>query len=448
MATVSGVTNERIFSLKKWGGLNEAPDGDTRLKLGEASEMVNWKITRDGNLKRRPGTEFIADLNADYDVVVDGNIKMLQEIHDGDTFDIFFSASATAVPGTITLFGTGASIEQGLLTTYAATISDGQLQFLNEDAASITDGVLEIFNSFTRMTLETLQTSLDELGPGEYLYLWNNELPYAINQNSIFTDGTQTYLGGYLVTAEATSTDPVMGLWAGVAQNKEVLLAACGGKVWNLYDADRDVMVRTPLGDIDTSGKVTFFPFGGDVYILDGHEYYVYDGTMLSPVDGYIPIIAKQVGPVVNAQGDSDSGETTGEYVNRLTPYRRIWISPNGTNAVFQLPEKNIVWDDRCYVKDLGTGNIVSSSAYTVNAKAGQITFSQVPTKSVNRYEICYRAMSDAAYATMRQQATGNRFAELFSGPTDNMVYLYGDGTNRVLYSGMDDDGNKRGRTA
>ena len=55
MANISGANNEKIYSLKKWGGLNEAPDGDTRLKLGEASKMVNWKITRDGNLKRRPG---------------------------------------------------------------------------------------------------------------------------------------------------------------------------------------------------------------------------------------------------------------------------------------------------------------------------------------------------------------------------------------------------------
>ena len=62
MATITGATNEKIFGVKNWLGLNEHPDGDTRLKLGEASKMVNWKITRDGNLKRRPGTEFVIGL--------------------------------------------------------------------------------------------------------------------------------------------------------------------------------------------------------------------------------------------------------------------------------------------------------------------------------------------------------------------------------------------------
>jgi len=440
MATVSGITNERIFSLKKWGGLNEAPDGDTRLKLGEASEMVNWKITRDGNLKRRPGTEFVAGLNFQYSVNISGDIKKLFEIHPGDVFAIYHNILATET-GRIELIGAGAAIQSGVMTSYTAQIRDGVLQH-GEGTATIEAGALSIQNSYDEMTLETLQGELDSLEDGEYLYLWYDELPYAINRNSIASDSSGMHLDGYLTQAVAESTAQVAGLWAGLVQGREMLLAACNGWVWSLYDEEDDVMRRTPLRQIDTSGKVTFFPFGGNVYILDGHDYYVYDGELFSPVDGYIPIIAKQVGPVVNAQGDSDSGETTGEYVNRLTPYRRIWISPNGTNTVFQIPEKNIVWDSQCYVRDLSTGSDISE--YTVNTSAGQIVFNFIPTKSVNSYEICYRAMSDAAYAAMRQQVTGNRFAELFSGPTDNMVYLYGDGTNRGLYSGMDDNGMPR----
>ena len=60
MANITGTTSEKVYSIPRWGGLNESPDGETRLKMGEASEMVNWKITRDGNLKRRPGQEFFA----------------------------------------------------------------------------------------------------------------------------------------------------------------------------------------------------------------------------------------------------------------------------------------------------------------------------------------------------------------------------------------------------
>jgi len=68
MATVTGATNEKVYSINKWLGLNEHPDGDTNLRMGEAAKLVNWKITRDGNLKRRPGLEFFAGLSEAYEI--------------------------------------------------------------------------------------------------------------------------------------------------------------------------------------------------------------------------------------------------------------------------------------------------------------------------------------------------------------------------------------------
>lgn len=433
MATVSVASNEKIYSVKGWGGLNESPDGDTRLKLGEASKMVNWKVTRDGNLKRRPGTAFVAGLNTEYALQISPDIKELREIKQGDVFRIYHDVSVTAIPGKVTLFGTGAAIESGYMLTNTATIQDGSLNYVDAESVSIEDGILNIENTFEEMTLDALQSALNELDYGEYLYIFNDELPYALNANSIINDGTATHLDGYLLTSKATSVSPVAGLWSGLVHGKEMLLAACNGKVWSLYDADQDVMIRTPLGNIDTSGRVTFFPFGGDVYILDGDEYYVCDGSLLTEVDGYIPIVAKQLSPT--------SGETTGEYINRLTNYRRVWISPDGTNRTFTMPEIPIEWTDQCYVKDLGTGEDVPATDYLVNENAGTITFNTAPVTSVNSYEICYSVESEIDY---RAQVTGNRFAELFSGPTDNMVFIYGDGTNRALYSGMDDDGMPR----
>jgi hypothetical protein len=436
MATISGANNEKIFSLKKWGGLNEAPDGDTRLKLGEASEMVNWKITRDGNLKRRPGTEFVAGLCTEYTISISPDIQELCMVQPDDTFGIYHGLSATANPGKVTLFGTGAAIEQGVMTSYTAEIRNGALNYSDPETASIEDGVLSIENSYEEMTRETLQEALDALEPGEYLYILYDELPYALNANCIYSDGTNDFLGGYIITSKPVTASPVQGLWHGLVQGKEMLLAACNGKVWSLYDADRDVIIREPLGNIDTSGKVTFFPFGGNVYILDGDDYYVYDGTLLSVVDGYIPIVAKQLSPT--------SGETTGEYVNLLIPNRRVWISPDGTNRTFTMPEKPMVWDNTCYVRDLSTGEIVPPSDYSHNQNTAVISFYTAPARGVNTYEICYKGMSVADYAPFREQVTHNRFAEIFSGPTDNMVFLYGDGTNRAVYSGMDDDGMPR----
>ena len=46
---------EKIFSVDKFLGLNESADGETELKLGEASKIENFNITDDYNLKTRPG---------------------------------------------------------------------------------------------------------------------------------------------------------------------------------------------------------------------------------------------------------------------------------------------------------------------------------------------------------------------------------------------------------
>lgn len=62
MAKISATTEEKVFSISQWLGLHESPDGDTKLKMGEAAVMRNWTITRDGNLRRRPGTKTMVSL--------------------------------------------------------------------------------------------------------------------------------------------------------------------------------------------------------------------------------------------------------------------------------------------------------------------------------------------------------------------------------------------------
>lgn len=49
------MAGEKVATIDKWLGVNYCPDGDVDLKVGEAAEMVNWKVTRSGNLKTRQG---------------------------------------------------------------------------------------------------------------------------------------------------------------------------------------------------------------------------------------------------------------------------------------------------------------------------------------------------------------------------------------------------------
>ena len=87
MAKITPVTNEKIFQLKFWAGLHESADGDTKLKMGEAAVMQNFRVTRDGNLQKRPGTAPVVEIPSSAwgacrgiiqtSLVVGGNVKQV-----------------------------------------------------------------------------------------------------------------------------------------------------------------------------------------------------------------------------------------------------------------------------------------------------------------------------------------------------------------------------------
>lgn len=68
MANITGSASEKVFQIQRWLGLNENPDGDTKLKMGEGAVMRNFRVTRDGNLQKRPGTRHVLTIVDDEEV--------------------------------------------------------------------------------------------------------------------------------------------------------------------------------------------------------------------------------------------------------------------------------------------------------------------------------------------------------------------------------------------
>lgn len=288
MATIRATTSEKIFQTKSWGGLNESPDGDTKLKLGEAAVMQNFKVTRDGNLQRRPGTKTLL------------------------------------------------------------TVSEGH---------------------------------------------------------------------------------PIKGLWRGNVSGTEMLLCACNGKLWKLWEDGDEDFTATEIGSISTANTVHFVAFSGIVYMLNGMEYKQYNGTTLSDVVGYRPLVTVAVPP-------AGGGETL-EGVNKLNGLRRCWISPDGTATEFTLPENGLASVD--WVKDLATGADLETAAYTVDLTNGKVTFTTAPAASTNSYEIAWTMGTNFS-----SQIKAMRYSEIYSGTQDTRVFIYGDGSYKALYSGVDYDGAPR----
>lgn len=288
MSTINPTTNEAVYRIERFLGLNENPDGDTKLTFGEASVCNNWRVTRDRNLQRRPGT-------------------------------------------------------------------------------------------YTRYDLGTNAT--------------------------------------------------VYGMWFGNIHGVETGLAASGGHMWKFYE---DGYMDEPydLGQLDTSNFVNFFPFNDIVYILNGEEYYSYDGAKFGIVKGYRPLVITGRDPL-GADG------TLLEEVNKLNGMRRVRFCPDGTATDFLLPENDLLSVD--YVMYTATGEYMNPDLYSFNRYTGIVTFTTAPEQGTDTLEIGY-----SAPATYRNDVCKMTNAELFLGSQDNAVFLYGNGTNEAVYSSIDNNGIPR----
>lgn len=213
-------------------------------------------------------------------------------------------------------------------------------------------------------------------------------------------------------------TGAVRGLWCGYVGGQERILCAAGGSVWLIGQT------HTNLGSI-YDAPTTFFGFNNKVYMLNGHEYLSWDGTgTVQSVEGYIPCVVTAASPA--------GGGTTLENINRLTGKRRVRFSSDGTSAVYHLPESGLTSIDKVYVE----GILQAAEAYTADATAGTVTFSDAPLAGSNNVEIYYTAPN-----TFRAQVTGMRYWEFYNGANDTRVFLYGDGSAKALYCGVTEEG-------
>lgn len=221
---------------------------------------------------------------------------------------------------------------------------------------------------------------------------------------------------GYGPICTLAEGSPIKGMWSGYVKGVFHVVAACGGHLW---DIDVSGKTATDKGEIDDSATF-FFGFSEKLYILTGAEYYAWDGEgTAAVVEGYIPIVTTAAPP----QG----GGTLLESINLLTGKKRAEYSPDGESTVFQLPENNL--DQIISVE----GTDIS---YTSDLVKGTVTFQSAPPKGINTITFTWKKGDGD-----RKDVTGMRYAELYNGESDSRVFLYGNGTNKTIYSGLDEFG-------
>ncbi|MDR2502420.1 MAG: hypothetical protein LBC78_04130 [Oscillospiraceae bacterium] len=235
---------------------------------------------------------------------------------------------------------------------------------------------------------------------------------------------------GYRAIAEKAWDGPVRGVWNGMVGERETTVFAAGGSLWELDVKSGAATPILPESETIADDDTRFFGFGGSVYIQNGDGYYVWDGvSAVASVEGYRPLVAVACQP--------GGGGTALERVNKLNGRRRVRFSPTGSANVFQLPEKSLQSVD--FVRNRITNTEYAAADYSINLTNGTVMFASAPAAGTDTIEIGYTYPE-----TMRCEVERMRFAEIFNGSSDNRVFLYGDGTNRTLYSGLDYDGTPR----
>lgn len=380
MAQISGAAEEKVFMIRQWFGLNENPDGDTKLKLGEASVIRNFRVTRDGNLQRRPGSALVKGLMQNYTLSVGD--EAVVRVDEGYSSQLSMQPTASAT-------------SEGFVA-----LSGDEVIVSHENAEAHT-------NWYWQYTAEiTYQLVSCVVDDAARTFTWRMKRVRAV---------------------PATEGEPVAGLWTGNVKGKEYLVGACDGKLWKLHDGED--FCKVEIGSITTTSQVFMFGYSEKLYLMNGTEYKEWDGETLKDVEGYRPLVSVAVTP--------SSGGTTLEQINKLTGTRRCWISPDGMGTTYALPEKDLQSID--YVKTLATKEDYSTADYTYDLSKGTVTLNTPPPAGTNTIEIGWTVKKN-----FRADVAAMKYAESFNGATDNRVFLYGDGTNKAFYSGLDYDGNPR----
>ena len=386
MATIKASTNEKLISLKVFGGLHESPDGDNKLKNGEAVKCQNFKITNSGNLMKRYGTTQKYNL------------------------------------------GTGAvkGLWHGWCTKHELTIAacDGRLWMLMDN---------DWLTAARELGHITTDNDVFMFGFNEKVYVMTGHEYCEVSSKDV---DIAVYLDVDVDAVGVSAATVTQATWeAKVTSNGLYAFEYTDGS-WMLGEDDVDLTEYgiTITGTAVEADKITVVYYKAHtetqwsmVNIADGKH-------------GYRPLVAINM--------PAEGGGTLLEEVNKLNPMRRVWINTKDDGRTFQLPEKyikSVDWvcptfkvGDTLYPDE--NSKLLPAVDYTFDGNAGTVTFSEPPVlEGINSYEIAY-----SVYDSFESTVSAMRYAEMYAGTQDSRIFIYGDGSNRAFYSSIDYYGQPR----
>lgn len=164
------------------------------------------------------------------------------------------------------------------------------------------------------------------------------------------------------------------------------------------------------------------FKMDGKLYIQDGLNYLVYDGTTVSAVVGSIPLI-------IIARAPSGGG-TMYDPVNLLSPWRKVAFLGDVGSKDYFLPSTDLDADTVIAQKSDAGGSLVDlveTTDFTVNRTTGKVTFGSAPGVSPVTGE-------DNVFITYAKTVSG--YSDKISKCDINILYGVNGARNRVFVAG------------
>lgn len=164
--------------------------------------------------------------------------------------------------------------------------------------------------------------------------------------------------------------DYIYGLY--MYKNKAIVHAGTNLYLWDNFPSVPTAEDKILLKNDMNEKRSSFAIFDNKLYILDGNNYLVYDGTTLMNVSDANPYV-----PTTSISRSPSGGGERYEDVNLLTSKRKNSFIADGTSTVYQLDSIGISRVTSVKVNDSTVSN------YSVDITLGRVTFTTAPTAPV-----------------------------------------------------------------
>lgn len=382
MAQISTKSDNTILKIQAFLGLNENPDGTTTLKNGELSEMRNFRITQDRHLQIRPGSKTVVSLAEAWEAAGGEDTYGVEN----PRFCGVWRGSVSGTERTVVSYGGGlwdVDVEHG---------TAGPIGKCTQDETTF-------------------------FGFGNKVYMLNGHEYKSWDAGAGHVFET---VAGYVPLVQTATTPAGAGTLIEnvnrLTPQRKVEFSPDGtSTVFQLPEKNIDSVDRVEAPGVsgETATAATTTISGGSVTISDA-------GAFMSRI---------------RALG----GGGAGDYVFTYSTSNK-WTISIGSSVYSGYTNLNSIFG----LSVTGTpanGNTITVTVganYTVNLEEGTITFTTAIAAGTNTMSVVY-----SKDGGLRSRVEAMRFSEFYNGNTDTRVFLYGDGTNVTIYSGIDGDTGK-----